>query len=147
MVDKSWGTPNPSGLRVRTNDSPSDRAAKRAEARAARDAERATFAVQRTEARGVAREAEAAAREQAREQRRIEEQRAASGDPHAAAAARRRGSGRKDVHREQRDTRSYATTLDVGRMRELAKRGASLAGLAGAFGITVAEVEAALADD
>ena len=90
-------------------------------------------------------EQRAAERAAAREARRAEEQKLAEGDPHAAAAQRRRGSGRKDVVREQRDTRGYTTVVDVARMRELAKRGASVTGLAGAFGVSVEEVEAALA--
>jgi len=68
----------------------------------------------------------------------------ASGDPHAAAAQRHRSSGRKDVVREQRDTRKYATVVDIGRIRELAKRGASIAGLARAFDITETQVRDAL---
>jgi hypothetical protein len=43
-----------------------------------------------------------------------------------------------------RDTRSYKTIVDTARIRTLADRGASVAGLAGAFGITIEEVEAAL---
>ena len=155
MVDKSWGAP-PSGnlasggstvgnLRIRSNLSPTDRAEERAKARALRAEDRAATAVTRSEARASDRAALAKEREQAREERRIAEEKLAVGDPHAAAASRRRGSGRKDVVREQRDTRAYATVVDAGRMRELARRGASLTGLAGAFGITVAEVEAVLA--
>ncbi|RYY08836.1 MAG: hypothetical protein EON55_19600 [Alphaproteobacteria bacterium] len=101
---------------------------------------------QRLEACAVSREADIVAREKARVDRREQEVQSASGDPHAAAAKRHRSSGRKDVVREQRDTRSYATVVDIGRMRELARRGASIAGLAGAFGISEAEVEGALAD-
>ncbi len=46
---------------------------------------------------------------------------------------------------EERDTRGYRTVVDEDRIRTLAKRGASVAGLAGAFGLSVAEVEAVLA--
>ncbi|MCP3736493.1 hypothetical protein M9979_16620 [Sphingomonas sp. RP10(2022)] len=145
MVDKSWGSAPSPGFRIRTNASPDQRAAERAEAREARAAERLAANEQRVQDRAVAREAEAQARERARTERRETEQQAASGDPHAAAAQRRRSSGRKDVVREQRDTRGYATVVDAGRMRELAKRGASIAGLAGAFGITEAEVAQILA--
>ncbi len=145
MVDKSWGTGS-TGLRIRTNDTAAERATQRAQARDARTQDRAAAITRRLEARATDRDAEAQARERAREERRAAEMPAASGDPHAAAAQRRRGSGRKDVVREQRDTRGYATVVDVARMRELAKRGASTAGLAGAFGISIAEVEAALAD-
>ncbi|NIJ30007.1 hypothetical protein FHT00_001954 [Sphingomonas insulae] len=146
-MDKSWGTaPSTPSFRVRTNDSTDQRAAERARAREERSRDRAAAMTQRLETRAVEREADIRSREEARVARRVEEERKAEGDPHAAAAQRRRGSGRKDVVREQRDTRSYTTIVDVGRMRELAKRGASTAGLAGAFGITEAEVTAALAD-
>ena len=146
MVDKSWGAaPSTPSFRVRTNASPDQRAAERARAREDRSRERAAAMEQRLETRAVEREADIRAREEARTARRIEEERKAEGDPHAAAAQRRRGSGRKDVVREQRDTRGYTTIVDIGRMRELARRGASVSGLAGAFGITEAEVEAALA--
>ena len=146
MVDKSWGTPSPSAdFRVRSNLSLEDRAAERAAAREARARDRAGDMEQRLKERLESREVEMRAREQAREARREEEQKLAEGDPHAAAAQRRRGSGRKDVVREQRDTRGYATVVDAARMRELARRGASVTGLAGAFGIAVDEVEAILA--
>ena len=147
-MDKSWGAaPSTPAFRVRTNASPEQRAAERARAREDRSRDRATAMEQRLETRAVEREADIRVREEARAARRVEEERKAEGDPHAAAAQRRRGSGRKDVVREQRDTRGYATIVDVGRMRALAKRGASVSGLAGAFGITEAEVEPALAGD
>jgi hypothetical protein len=44
------------------------------------------------------------------------------------------------------DTSGYQTVKDAERIRELAKRGASIAGLAQAFGMAVEEVVAALAD-
>ncbi len=147
MVDKSWGVAPTAGFRVRTNDSVDERAAARARAREARAGERLAAMEQRRDERTAHREDESRAREQQRMARREAEQAAASGDPHAAAAQRRRGSGRKDVVREQRDTRGYATIVDIERMRVLAKRGASIAGLAGAFGISEAEVEQALAED
>lgn len=100
--------------------------------------------MQRLEARAASRDAETATREQARVDRRVEEERQAAADPHAAAASRHRSSGRKDVVREQRDTRSYKTLVDADRIRELARRGASLTGLAGAFGLTAADVQAIL---
>ncbi len=43
--------------------------------------------------------------------------------------------------REQRDTRSYTTVVDTVRIRELAHRGASLSGLASAFGLTPEDVQ------
>ncbi len=48
--------------------------------------------------------------------------------------------------KEQRDTRAYTTVVDEGRIRELAKRGASVSGLAGAFGITEPDVAIILAE-
>lgn len=147
MVDKSWGGVATGDFRVRTNESPAERAAKRAQDRQARAEERAGLMSQRLEARATTREVDMAAREQARIERREREQQTASGDPHAAAAKRHRTSGRKDVVKEQRDTRSYTTVVDEGRIRELAKRGASASGLAGAFGITEAQVAAFLSDE
>jgi|GEM_PF-1756038 len=151
MADKSWGAPTspaaPGGFRVRTNDTLADRAAARASARADRDRAREAAIAQRLESRAVDRAADIAARERARVDRRDAEVRAAAAasgatpaDPHAAAASRRRGSGRKDVVREQRDTRSYTTIVDHGRIRELASRGASVSGLAGAFDLSEAAV-------
>ena len=144
LVDKSWGVSSSPNFRVRTNDSPSDRAAERASAREARLRARNETMAQRLEARAASRDAEVAARERARLERREQEMRRASRDPHAAAAERHRPSGRKDLVREQRDTRSYTTVVDEGRIRELARRGASVSGLAGAFGITTDEVQAVL---
>ncbi len=105
---------------------------------------RADATTQRLEARAASRDADVALREQARADRRAQEEQRAAADPHAAAAARHRSSGRKDVVREQRDTRSYTTLVDAERIRELARRGASLTGLAGAFGLTAADVQAIL---
>ena len=132
------------GFRVRTNVSPDDRAAERARARERRAAERVEIMAQRLEVRARSREAEIAERERVRAGRREEEMRRASCDPHAAAAERHRASGRKDMVREQRDTRSFTTLVDEGRVRELARRGASVTGLAGAFGITPDEVRSIL---
>ena len=47
--------------------------------------------------------------------------------------------------REQRDTRGYATVVDAERIRTLAKRGASVTGLAGAFRVPVETIEAVCA--
>ena len=141
MVDKSWGVSSCSDLRVRTNASPDERAAERARARDTRARERAEAMTQRLEARATTRDAETAAREQARIERREQETQCADGDRHAAAARRHRSSGRKDIVREQRDTRSYTTVVDEVRIRELAQRGASLTGLARAFGLTPEDVQ------
>jgi len=131
-------------VQVRIDAGPEDRAAERAAAREARAKGRADAMTLRLEASAAGRDAEIAAREQARLERRQQEMQSASGDPHAAAARRYRTSGRKDIVREQRDTRSYATLVDADRIGELARRGASLTGLAGAFGITPDEVQAIL---
>ena len=147
MVDKSWGVGNTTGFRVRSNATIDERAAERAKAREARAAERSEAMTQRLEARAVNRAADTSANEQARIERRKAEVAAAARDPHAAAAMRHRSSGRNDVVREQRDTRSYATVVDIGRIRELARRGASVAGLAGAFGISEQEIEDAIAGE
>ena len=147
MVDKSWGVGGSTGFRVRSNATIDARAAERAKAREARAAERSEVMTQRLEARAVNRAADTSANEQARIERRKAEVAAAARDPHAAAAMRHRSSGRNDVVREQRDTRSYATVVDIGRIRELARRGASVAGLAGAFGISELEVEDAIAGE
>jgi len=147
MVDKSWGVGGSTGFRVRSNATIDERAAERAKAREARAAERSEVMTQRLEARAVNRAADTSANEQARIERRKAEVAAAARDPHAAAAMRHRSSGRNDVVREQRDTRSYATVVDIGRIRELARRGASVAGLAGAFGISEQEVEDAIAGE
>ena len=147
MVDKSWGVGGSTSFRVRSNATIDERAAERAKAREARAAERSEVMTQRLEARAVNRAADTSANEQARIERRKAEVAAAARDPHAAAAMRHRSSGRNDVVREQRDTRSYATVVDIGRIRELARRGASVTGLAGAFGISEQEVEDAIAGE
>ena len=147
MVDKTWGVGGSTGFRVRSNATIDERAAERAKAREARAAERSEVMTQRLEARAVNRAADTSANEQARIERRKAEVAAAARDPHAAAAMRHRSSGRNDVVREQRDTRSYATVVDIGRIRELARRGASVAGLAGAFGISEQEIEDAIAGE
>jgi hypothetical protein len=146
MVDKSWGGDTSATFRIRTNATPEQRAAERARAREQRASERAGAMSDRLEARSAAREAEMAQREQARTERREAEARLAEGDPHAAAAQRRRGSGRKDIVREDRDTSGYATVANGGRIRELVKRGASVASLAEVLGLTVEDIERALAE-
>lgn len=125
MADKSWGLPSAPAALPETRAAGGDR-------------------LSRLEARAAEREASAQAREQARDQRRAEIAELGAKDPHAAAAQRRRVSGRKDVVREQRDTRSYAVVVDEGRIRTLAQRGASVAGLAAVFGLPAAEIERVL---
>jgi len=152
MMDDSWGR-KPVALRVRAN----DREAARAADRERRAQERAASADARIEARAAARDAASQAREAARTARRVEEEARAAVRREAAATVaaeepaaprRRRSTGaiaRTGMPTEERDTRGYRTVVDEDRIRTLAKRGASVAGLAGAFGLSVAEVEAVLA--
>ncbi|AXJ95303.1 MULTISPECIES: hypothetical protein [unclassified Sphingomonas] len=147
MADKSWGGGDAApGFRVRSNRAPADRAAERARLRDERSASRDAALAGRLAARAAERAAGAQARETARGDRHAAAEQLAAVDPHAAAARRSRGSGRKDIVREQRDTRGYTTLVDEGRIRELARRGASIGGLAAAFGLDVAAVAAILAD-
>ena len=145
MVDKSWGIAGTPGFRVRTNLTLDERAAERARARETRTADRSEAIPERLKTQAAKREAEMQERERERQARREEEMRSAAADPHAAAAKRHRSSGRKDVVREQRDTRGYATLVDSERICEVAKRGASVAGLAAAFGVPAGEIEEILA--
>lgn len=101
----------------------------------------------RTTERQAASEQRAQERDAARNAR--FEQRAAAAEERRAATPRRRASGaiaRTGEAIVARDTRAYRTVVDTRRIRELARRGASTAGLAAAFGITIAEVEAALTE-
>lgn len=125
MVHKSWGTPPSPPVEHSTTRSD------------------ATFT--RLEARAAAREAQAREREAARQAKRQADAELAANDPHRAAAQRRRGSGRKDIVREQRDTSGYAMIVDHDRVRALAKRGASPAGIAAAFDVSVDDIAAILA--
>ncbi|OWK30030.1 hypothetical protein [Sphingomonas dokdonensis] len=145
MVDKSWGGPPLSNVRVRTNDSLEERAARRARERENRAQSRDTGMAERLEARAKAREAGAAERERIRQERREAEAKLAQSDPHTAAAQRRRGSGRKDIVREERDTTGYAMVVDPARIRTLADRGASVDSLAAVLGLSVQEIKDALA--
>jgi len=150
MVDKSWGAPpsarvTAGAFRVRSNDTLAERSAARAKAREDRARNRDAALADRLEARAADRSAETAARERARVERREAEMKAAAAnagaiDQHAVAARRHRGSGRKDVVREQRDKRGYTTMVDEGRIRELARRGASIGGLAAAFDVSEEDV-------
>ncbi len=132
-------------------DDGNERAARRAEDRERRAAERIAAAVARTEQRAAERDAAARRREDARtERRQEEEQRRATLAEERDARPRRRSStgalartGEKPV---ERDTRHYATDKDPARIRTLAARGATPEALATVFGISVAAVEALLAD-
>lgn len=147
MVDKSWGGPPLSNVPLRTNDSLEERAARRAQAREDRARTRDDGMAARLEARAKAREAEAAERERIRQERREAEAKLAQSDPHTAAAQRRRGSGRKDIVREQRDTSGYTMVVDAARIRKLADRGASVESLATVLGLSVQEIKDALINE
>jgi hypothetical protein len=133
-----------------------DRAAKRAEERANGREQRAKASEQRSESRAAQRDLQSQERERARESRRIEEDQRIkarldappTNDVEALKISKRRRSGALarsgEESKTDRDTRSYKTIVDTARIRTLADRGASVAGLAGAFGITIEEVEAAL---
>ena len=146
MVDKSWSNAGTTGFRIRTNDSPKEREAERARAREERARARGDTMAERLEARARAREEQAAERERIRQERRDAEAKLALSDPHKAAAQRRRGSGRKDIVREQRDTSNYAMIVDAGRIRMLAARGASVASLAAVFSLTEDQIAEALGE-
>ncbi|OWK29580.1 hypothetical protein [Sphingomonas mucosissima] len=145
MVDRSWGGPPLSNVPVRTNDSLEERAARRAQAREDRANARGGDMAERLEARAKAREAQAAERERIRQERLEAEAKLAQSDPHTAAAQRKRGSGRKDIVREQRDTTGYAMVVNADRIRKLAARGASIASLSAVLGLSTQEIEEALA--
>ena len=98
----------------------------------------------RIEARAEARRIAAQAREEARRARHDERARLATADPHAPGARQPRGSGRKDVVRERRDTTGYAMRVDTDRIRALAARGASVASLAAVLGMDAREIERVL---
>ncbi|TCP30645.1 hypothetical protein [Sphingomonas sp. BK235] len=125
MVDSSWG--QPPAPRGEIGAPRGERAAERARTAAERIAARATATGERLAARAAARAREAEERERAR-----------------AAAQRHRGSGRRDVVREQRDTSGYAMVVDAARIRALAERGASVAGLAAVFGRAEEEIRRVL---
>lgn len=111
----------------------------------------------RTDRRTAEREQAAREREEMREARRIEQadrMKALRPDPEVMdtgtpAEPKRRASGairRTGEVRVERDTRHYATRVDIDRIRLLARRGATLSSLAAVFGISEDEVAAALAD-
>lgn len=144
-MDSSWGRAAAHSTLTGTRD---EREQQRAEARTRRAAERVAAAEARTEARATARDAQSQERERLREQRRAEEeQRRASAADARDARPKRRSTGslaRTGHATEERDTRHYATELDLDRLRLLARRGASPAALAHAFKISEEEVAAAL---
>jgi hypothetical protein len=133
MVDKSWGltpsTPRPASPRPLSAAVPGGGSlASRLDERSAA---RAKLAEEREAARQAAREADAALRAR---------------DPHMAAAQRRRGSGRKDIVREDRDTSNYRMVADPDRIRALAARGASPESLADVLRLPIETIRQALAE-
>ncbi|WP_334656628.1 hypothetical protein [Sphingomonas panaciterrae] len=130
MVHKSWGA---------------GAGADQRHARGAGSA-RGDATLPRLEARAAERAASAQAREALRQERRRADAELTASDPHRAAEQRRRGSGRKDIVREQRDTSGYTMVVDRQRVRALAGRGASIASLAAAFNLPADDIEALLAD-
>jgi len=146
VVDKSWGSAASPGFRIRTNDTLEERAAERARAREERAQARVDTAAERLDARAHAREAQAAERERIRQERRDAEAQLALSDPHKAASQRRRGSGRKDIVRVQRDTSHYTMVVNADRIRTLAARGASVESLASVFNLTTDQITEALCD-
>ena len=146
MMDSSWGA----GPRATLTGTRDEREQQRTEARNRRAAERIAAAEARTEARAAARDTQSQAREQTRDQRRTEEEqrRAAAADARDARPKRRSSTGslaRTGHATKERDTRHYATEVDLERLRLLHRRGASPAALAHAFKISEEEVTAALA--
>ncbi len=124
MVDKSWGQRSPVT---------SDVLPPRGDTLAAR-----------LDARAAARAQLAEEREALRRSRREANEALAVHDPHAAAAQRRRGSGRKDIVREQRDTSGYRMVADAARIRALAARGASAESLADVLGLPIETIREAI---
>ncbi len=155
MTD-GWGWPKSDRLAGTPLSDTSDRAVRRAEDRDRRAQERLAAAEQRSESRIAQRDALTQERERAREARRVEESARhearlnapPTNDVEALKISKRRRSGALarsgEETKKQRDTRNYTTIIDPKRIRTLADRGASLPALAGAFGISVEEVEAAL---
>lgn len=146
-MHSSWGKPATAPL----TGSRDEREAQRGEAHARRVAERIAAAEARTEARAAARDAQAQLRERQRDERRAEEEqrRAAAADARDARPKRRSSTGslaRTGHATEERDTRHYATELDLDRLRLLHRRGASVAALAHAFRLDEEAVAAALAE-
>ncbi|RVT91352.1 hypothetical protein EOD43_16970 [Sphingomonas crocodyli] len=128
-----------------------DRARAREEARERRSAERAEMAQARSDRRAVERE-EASREREARRATRLDAlpSRRSAEEGEREPAPKRRPSGslrRTGEIRVERDTRHFATVVDTRRIRELARRGAKVDGLATVFKKSVEEIEAILAGD
>jgi hypothetical protein len=113
-----------------------------------RAAERAEAAQARSERRAADRDEATRQREQAREARRVEDEaRRAALAAEREERPKRRASGslaRTGEQKVVRDVRHYRTNVDIGRMRELAKRGATVEGLSKVFGVSIETVKEAL---
>ncbi len=122
----------------------------RAVDRERRAQERIAAAIARSEQRQADRDGRSRLREEERERRTAgEKERLATRIVAREERPKRRTSGalaRTGEKTVERDTRHYATAIDLDRIRELSRRGATVDGLAKAFGITVDAVEEALAD-
>ncbi|KQX26044.1 MULTISPECIES: hypothetical protein [unclassified Sphingomonas] len=128
-----------------------ERARSREEERNRRAAERAEAAQARSERRAADRDEAARQREQARAARGAEDEaRRAALAADREGRPKRRASGslaRTGEQKVVRDVRLYRTNVDTGRMRELAKRGATVEGLAKVFGVSIETVVEALKGD
>jgi hypothetical protein len=125
-----------------------DRARQREEDRNRRAAERADAAQARIDRRAAEREEAARLREQARGARNAEdEERRGALAEAREARPKRRATGALSRTGEKpivRDVRNYRTDVDASRIRELAKRGASVEALAQVFKVSVERIEDAL---
>ncbi|TZG29688.1 hypothetical protein FYJ91_05520 [Sphingomonas montanisoli] len=126
-----------------------DRARAREEARERRSAERAEMAQGRADRRAAERE-EASREREARRSARLDAlpARRSSEASDQEPAPKRRPSGslrRTGEIRVERDTRHFTTVVDAGRIRDLARRGATVDGLATVFKTSAAKIEAILA--
>ncbi|MEG3163847.1 hypothetical protein U1701_04500 [Sphingomonas sp. PB2P19] len=132
-----------------------ERARLREAARAESAQARAEAALARAEERAAQRQAQVEDRERARQERAVAETavlglRASqlgidTGVKLTTGRRRRTGKEEKGTGRhEERDTSAYRTVVEPERIRAFAGRGVSVAGIAAAFGLSEAEVEAAL---
>lgn len=133
---------------------PTTRMTEREAQRAADRERRAQDRIAAAEARTVRRQEDRAAglhlREQAREVRRVEEdqRRGERVEERDARPKRRAATGalsRTGEARVERDVRAYTTNVDHARMMELARRGATVTGLASVFGLSEDAVREVLA--
>ncbi len=132
-----------------------ERARAREAARAESAQARSQAALARVEERAAQREAQVAERERARAERaqaetavlglRASQLGIDTGVKLTTGRRRRTGKEEKGTGRhEERDTSAYRTVVEPERIRAFAGRGVSVSGIAAAFGVSEAEVEAAL---